>query len=363
MALTYSITTRPHSLGGPSGVFDVPKEKFRDNPYRGHGGLVTANVYASSISSSSSSTSSPSATSYLSTAVTGNNKTIPKGVNIPTSKSVYGPSTPGSSPTIGAPRPSNMIRPSISTNLGTSRVVGGLATPPNTPPSATSPPPPPNSNANFTGRPLSQRTGALLSQLFPNPEDARDAASRAQSISVESYQSIDGGAGLTMVPVIWDGFVLQSSPTISSSSSRSHGAPLGSKPITPPSPRSAFKGARRAAAQAEQMALAARAAAKPTKTLYMSVQNVLNGSVLYGDRIREMIVALLDLASEHLECDAVVMVLDRGVSASNGSGRGSQQQQKEFGEFLHSLMYVGGSVVTRPPFPIEPRFVLVGIEV
>lgn len=95
------------------------------------------------------------------------------------------------------------------------------------------------------------------------------------------------------------------------------------------------------------------------------------GAFKQYDRVRETIVALLDLASEHLECDALVMVLDRGMTAGNdsmmgGSGMtagGSPNQKQEFGELLHSLMYVGGSVVTKPPFPIDPRFVLVGIEV
>jgi hypothetical protein len=84
-----------------------------------------------------------------------------------------------------------------------------------------------------------------------------------------------------------------------------------------------------------------------------------------------MIVALLDLASEHLECEAVVMVLDRGSSVAQdsvtGNGRDGDDRmghpQKEFGELLHSLMYVGGSIVTNPPYAVDPRYVLVGIEV
>lgn len=61
------------------------------------------------------------------------------------------------------------------------------------------------------------------------------------------------------------------------------------------------------------------------------------------------IVALLDLASENLDCNALVIVLER--SAPN------------LGELLHSLMYVGGSVVTKPPFVVDPAFVLVGLEI
>lgn len=33
------------------------------------------------------------------------------------------------------------------------------------------------------------------------------------------------------------------------------------------------------------------------------------------------------------------------------------------GELLHSLMYVGGTVVTAPPFPVDPAYILVGLEI
>lgn len=351
-ALTCSTTTKLRSLGGPSGVFDVTKEKSRDNPYRGHGGLVTANVHAYSVSSSSPSL--PLSTSYYATSLPTAQGTS-KGIDIPLPKNTYGPSaTPSST---SAPRMNSMIRPSISTNMGASRGEGGLATPPSTPPSATQPPPPSRDRAVYKNATLPQPSDALLARLFPNTEDLREAISHSTPVTLETYQPGEGG---TIIPVVWDGFVLHSSPPTLPSSARSRGAPIGSKPLTPPSPRSAFKGSR----QAEQIAAAAsRARAKPTKTLYMSVQNVLNRSVMYGDKVREMIVALLDLASEHLECDAVVMVLDRGSDGMMADGSQQQLQQKEFGEFLHSLMYVGGVVVTRPPFPIDPRYVLVGIEV
>lgn len=61
------------------------------------------------------------------------------------------------------------------------------------------------------------------------------------------------------------------------------------------------------------------------------------------------IVALLDLSSENLDCHALVIVLER--SAPN------------LAELLHSLMYVGGAVVTKPPFAVDPAFVLVGLEI
>lgn len=61
------------------------------------------------------------------------------------------------------------------------------------------------------------------------------------------------------------------------------------------------------------------------------------------------IVALLDLASEHFQCEALVIALERASPALSG--------------LLHSLMYVGATVVTRPPFPTDDGFVLVGMEI
>ena len=60
------------------------------------------------------------------------------------------------------------------------------------------------------------------------------------------------------------------------------------------------------------------------------------------------VVALLDLASEHLECSALVIALERANSALK--------------ELLHSFLYVGASVVTKPPYPLDNAYVLVGIE-
>jgi hypothetical protein len=59
-------------------------------------------------------------------------------------------------------------------------------------------------------------------------------------------------------------------------------------------------------------------------------------------------VALLDLADEQLECTALVITLERSSPALGG--------------LLHALMYVGGTVVTKPPFEVDPAFVLVGLE-
>ncbi|PIL34162.1 hypothetical protein GSI_03873 [Ganoderma sinense ZZ0214-1] len=65
--------------------------------------------------------------------------------------------------------------------------------------------------------------------------------------------------------------------------------------------------------------------------------------------LRESIVALLDLADEQLGCNALVIALERSSAV--------------LGDLLHSLMYVGGQVVTKPPFPTDPAFVLVGMEI
>ncbi|KAF9264274.1 hypothetical protein L218DRAFT_972776 [Marasmius fiardii PR-910] len=79
------------------------------------------------------------------------------------------------------------------------------------------------------------------------------------------------------------------------------------------------------------------------KTLYVDAKNAESVS------LRESIVALLDLADELLECSALVIVLERS--------------SPMLGEVLHSLMYVGGTVVTKPPLPVDPAFVLVGMEI
>lgn len=61
------------------------------------------------------------------------------------------------------------------------------------------------------------------------------------------------------------------------------------------------------------------------------------------------IIALLDLADERLGCLGLAIVLER--SSPN------------LGALLHSLMYVGGTVVTKPPFDVDSAFVLVGLDV
>jgi len=80
-----------------------------------------------------------------------------------------------------------------------------------------------------------------------------------------------------------------------------------------------------------------------SKTLYV------DGKSAESVSLRESIVALLDLADESLACNSLIIVLER--SSPN------------LGSLLHSLMYVGGAVVTKPPFQVDPAFVLVGLEV
>lgn len=61
------------------------------------------------------------------------------------------------------------------------------------------------------------------------------------------------------------------------------------------------------------------------------------------------IVALLDLADEHLQCSVLVIALSRSLP--------------NLGELLHLFMYVGGTVVTKHPLQVNPAFVLVGFEI
>lgn len=61
------------------------------------------------------------------------------------------------------------------------------------------------------------------------------------------------------------------------------------------------------------------------------------------------IVALMDLADECFQCSALVIALDRSAAG--------------LGDLLHSFMYVGGTVVTKPPFQADSRYLLVGMEI
>jgi len=80
-----------------------------------------------------------------------------------------------------------------------------------------------------------------------------------------------------------------------------------------------------------------------SKTLYV------DGKSAESVSLRESIVALLDLADENLGCSALVIALERS--------------SPSLGDLLHSFLYVGGTVVTKPLFQVDPAFVLVGMEI
>ncbi|KAI0686848.1 ornithine decarboxylase antizyme-domain-containing protein [Cytidiella melzeri] len=79
------------------------------------------------------------------------------------------------------------------------------------------------------------------------------------------------------------------------------------------------------------------------KTLYV------DGKSAAHVNLRESIVALLDLADERLECTALVLALEKSSPLLS--------------DLLHAFMYAGGTVVTAPPFPVDPAYVLVGMEI
>jgi len=79
------------------------------------------------------------------------------------------------------------------------------------------------------------------------------------------------------------------------------------------------------------------------RTLYV------DGKSAEAVSLRESIVALLDLADERLDCSALVIMLERA--------------SPRLSALLHSLMYVGGTVITKPVYQVDPAFVLVGLEI
>jgi len=66
-------------------------------------------------------------------------------------------------------------------------------------------------------------------------------------------------------------------------------------------------------------------------------------------QLRESLVAMLDLADEHLSCKAVVIALEKSNPALSA--------------LVHSLMYVGGTYVTQSILEADSAYVLVGIEI
>ncbi|KZT58864.1 hypothetical protein CALCODRAFT_494317 [Calocera cornea HHB12733] len=73
-----------------------------------------------------------------------------------------------------------------------------------------------------------------------------------------------------------------------------------------------------------------------------------DGAGVENVHLKECIVALLELADEHLQCTSLVISL--------------RKSSPDLGEVLHAIMYVGGVVVTRPPFPTSEDNILVGIS-
>jgi len=73
-----------------------------------------------------------------------------------------------------------------------------------------------------------------------------------------------------------------------------------------------------------------------------------DGAGVENVHLKECIVALMELGDEHLQCTSLVISL--------------RKSSPDLGEVLHAMMYVGGSVVTRPPFPIAEDYILVGMS-
>lgn len=63
---------------------------------------------------------------------------------------------------------------------------------------------------------------------------------------------------------------------------------------------------------------------------------------------REGVISLLDFGDEELECDQVVVVLNK--------------KDSDLAQQLHSLMYVGGNVIPPTKSKHSNDFVLVGLE-
>jgi len=65
--------------------------------------------------------------------------------------------------------------------------------------------------------------------------------------------------------------------------------------------------------------------------------------------LRDSVVALLDHADEALDCDQVIVVLEK--------------DDEDLAQLLHSLMYVGGTVISPLISKHDEAFVLVGLDI
>ncbi|THH08622.1 hypothetical protein EW145_g2591 [Phellinidium pouzarii] len=279
------ITTALRSLAGQCGAFDVPSEK--SPPDIAGGSLDSVRDWPALHSYSASSDSDSSTPTIFST----------KSVIQVYPSVIYPPTPPHSSSSLDkdnvvcapAPKKATRILQSTPRDICTQKnndngVVGtfhDLATPPHTP------------NGSLTSSGFNVQAGVydiaahdFIDRLFPG--SAHAALSHAKSVRIASselaIEADESGAGFAFEGVILD---------------------LPGRP----------------------------------RTLYI------DGKDAENVKLRESIVALLDLADEHLECSALVIALERSSPGLGG--------------LLHSFMYTGATVVTRPPFTLDDTFVLV----
>jgi len=181
---------------------------------------------------------------------------------------------------------------------------------------------------SYSRTPSTQRTALADSRVFPiatPPLSPSDDASSASS-SLTSLRSFDLDAAPEFLASLFPRAALRASPYSKGVSVSGGGAtfdgfvlelPKGMQSVNP--------------------------RASIARTLYVDGRGAENA------QLRECVVAMLDLADEQLGCQLFVIALEKSSPA--------------LGSLLHSLMYVGGAVVTQAPFEVSSGYVLVGIEV
>ena len=296
------------SLEGLRGAFDTPSDKIPPDLAGGSLGSVTG--WPASRSSSLSSFDSDSEYNSSPSISPISNKQVHPDVifahHVPQSKSNHdfnapnygGSSLPKAISTLSQSGPRNIPTKVLSKDAESNE----LATPPLTPDSS----PVPTLSTSATLQTQDKAAQDFLMKIFPG--SARTALPYAKSVRIASSElpiAADDMGSFT-----FEGVVLE----------------------LPNRPRTLYidgKGA-------ENVKLRERYAVTSLSAL-LSLINL--GSI----------VALLDLADEHLECTALIIALERSSPALAG--------------LLHSFMYAGASVVTRPPFESDQAYVLVGIEI